>query len=160
MFIWTAKFSRKKAVAAVLCLGVLLCACIIVVSRGGEKKTNEALTCTLNCESEEQRLSLLQQLGWNIQGGPVETLNLVLPSPLDEEYLQYNQLQQKQGLDLLPYAGRSLCRYTYIVTNYPGLEQGVQANLYVCDGTLVAGDIFYGGSGGFVRELVFPEKAD
>ena len=48
-------------------------------------------------------------------------------------------------------------RYTYTVTNDPRCAQGVQANLYVCEGEPVAGDIFCPGADGFQDTLVYPE---
>ena len=53
--------------------------------------------------------------------------------------------------------GKQVSRYTYTVTNYPGRSQGVQANLYVCEGQPVAGDILCAGADGFQDTLVYPE---
>ena len=43
------------------------------------------------------------------------------------------------------------------VTNYPGVPEGVQANLYLCGDTLIGGDIIATGKGGFQRELAYPK---
>ena len=53
-----------------------------------------------------------------------------------------------------------MARYTYAVTNYPGRAEGVQANLYVCEGQPVAGDILCAGADGFQDTLVYPETAE
>ena len=43
------------------------------------------------------------------------------------------------------------------VGNYPGMPEGVQANLYLCGDTLIGGDIIATGKGGFQRELAYPK---
>ena len=47
-------------------------------------------------------------------------------------------------------------RYTYTVTNYPEIPQGVQANLYLCGDTLIGGDVVATGKGGFQHGLTYP----
>ena len=53
--------------------------------------------------------------------------------------------------------GKQLTRYTYPVTNYPDRPEGVQVNLYVCEGLPSAGDVIASGAGGFQAGLAFPE---
>ena len=75
-----------------------------------------------------------------------------------QDYLTYNELQDSQGFDLSACCGKQVARYTYTVTNYPGRPEGVQANLYVCEGQPVAGDILCAGADGFQDTLVYPEQ--
>ena len=75
---------------------------------------------------------------------------------LEEPYLSYNDLQRSQGFDLTRYCGQTLSRYTYVVTNYPDASLPCQADLYVCDGALAAGDIVCTGENGFMAGLAFP----
>lgn len=82
----------------------------------------------------------------------------LLPEKLEEPYLTYNELQDSQGFDLSACCGKQVARYTYTVTNYPGRPEGVQANLYVCEGQPVAGDILCAGADGFQDTLVYPEQ--
>ena len=89
----------------------------------------------------------------------METLQFLLPAELEEPYLTYNELQSAQGFDLSACCGKQVSRYTYTVTNYPGRAEGVQANLYVCQGRPVAGDILCAGADGFQDTLVYPETA-
>ena len=84
----------------------------------------------------------------------METFQFLLPEKLEEPYASYNDLQLSQGFDLRPYCGRQLARYTYTLTNYPDRPEGVQANLYVCDGQIIGGDIFCPGAGGFQEALL------
>ena len=87
--------------------------------------------------TEEQRLAYLESLGWAVDADPVETLDLRLPEQLENEWKDYAQLQSHQDLPFAAFAGQSVRRYTYTVTNYPGIEKGVQINLYVYDQQLI-----------------------
>ena len=148
MLIWTAKFSRKKAVAAVIAMGVVMAALIILMGRMEENTEPPLLT------DNTQRVTYLQSLGWEVKPEPVETLQFLLPDTLAEPYLSYNELQTAQGFDLTPCLGKQVSRYTYTVTNYPDRAEGVQANLYICEDRPVAGDICCPGANGFQEALV------
>ena len=67
-------------------------------------------------------------------------------------------LQKSQGFDLTACCGKQVARYTYAVTNYPGDREGVQVNLYVCEGLAVAGDVCCTGAEGFRNPLAYPEN--
>ena len=153
MMIWTTRFSRKKAVFAVLLLGVVLAA-IILLAGGGDSGRPDTDTPLL---TNEDRVAYLQSLGWEVDPEPVETLLFLLPETLEEPYLSYNELQKEQGFDLTACAGKQVSRYTYTVRNYPGRPDGVQANLYVCENLPAAGDICSPGADGFQAGLAFPE---
>lgn len=107
--------------------------------------------------TEEQRLAFLSDLGWAVTATPVETLDLQLPQPLTADWAKYAQLQNEQNLPFADYSGQSVRRYTYSVTNYPGIPQGVQVNLYVCGDQLIGGDIISLGENGFQTGLGFPK---
>ena len=89
---------------------------------------------------------------------PVETLSLTLPKELEEPYLSYNVLQRAQGFDLEPCCGKTVERCTYTVKNHPS-GKVCQADLYICGGEIVAGDILCTGEGGFIAPLAFPKDA-
>ena len=61
-----------------------------------------------------------------------------------------------QGFDLSTCCGKQLTRFTFTVTNYPDRPNGVQANLYLCEEQLVAGDILCSGENGFQVALTYP----
>ena len=152
MLIVTAKLSKTKlflllAAAAICIAGLLL---LFSPSKGaplGESSPFGGLS------TNESRLELLLSCGLEAAAEPIATLDLQLPSPLDERYTAYNQLQLTQGFDLTPYCGQSLTRYTYAITNYDDSFQGVQANLYLFEDTLVAADLFCAGKNGFIAPL-------
>lgn len=153
MFIVTAKFPRRRLFLAALCLLVLI-ALPFFLSHHGESKDAGAVRVKTN----DERVAYLRSLGWEVTPEPVETLSVTLPDELVEPYLSYNALQLEQGFDLSNFCGRTLSRYTYAVTNYPDRESGCQADIYLCDDAVVAGDIVCTGEGGFMTGLEFPEK--
>ena len=155
MLIFTTRLSKRKAALAVIAAGVLLAAVICLVSwlRGAPAGDLPQVA------DNPQRIAYLQSLGWEVETEPVETLQFLLPDPLAEPYLTYNELQKEQGFDLAACAGKQVARYTYTVTNYPGRPDGVQLNLYVCEDLPVAGDVCCPGAEGFQEGLEFPEGA-
>lgn len=156
MLIWTAKFSRKKAVAAVIAMGIVMAALIILMGRMPPDDSLQPPVLTDNA----QRVAYLQSMGWNVEPEPVETLQFLLPDTLAEPYLTYNKLQTAQGFDLTNCCGKQVSRFTYTVTNYPGRSEGVQANLYICEDRPVAGDVCYPGADGFQEALIRPSSEE
>ena len=154
MVIWTARFSKKAKAIVVLIVLALVAAVVFLTLGGQDSEATPAVKLTTN----EDRVAYLQSLGWTVEAEPVETLQFLLPEELEEPYVTYNQLQMEQGFDLEACCGKQVSRYTYTVTNYPGRAEGVQANLYVCEGQPVAGDILCAGADGFQDTLVYPEQ--
>ena len=154
MFIVSAKFSPRKAIAAVVACGAVLILMILLISslKSRPSPGEELITAA----SEEARAEYLRSLGWEIETSPMETLEFMLPQPLNDSYEEYNTLQKEQGFDLEPYAGMQVKRYSYRVLNYPNYPDDVQADLYLCGDVVIGGDILYCGDSGFVATLVFP----
>lgn len=154
MFMWTARLNKKRAVASVLILGLVLAAVIALAGRSAPPSEETQVPLRTN----EDRVTYLRSWGWEVAAEPVETLQLLLPETLAEPYLTYSDLQDSQGFDFSVCCGKQVERYTYTVTNFPGRESGVQANLYVCEELPAGGDIFCAGADGFQTTLVFPVK--
>ena len=150
MLIWTAKFSRKKAAGAVILMGVVMAALIVLMGRAPEEPEIPLPKLTTN----EERVAYLQSLGWDVEPEPIETLQFLLPAELEEPYRTYNELQLSQGFDLTKCCGKQVNRCTYTVTNYPEQTGVVQANLYICEDIPVAGDICASGARGFQGPLL------
>ena len=151
MMIVTTRLTRKKAVAAVVLLGLVMALAIFLAA--GRDAPEEPVSLTDNAA----RVTYLSSLGWAVEEEPLETLQFLLPDRLEEPYLSYNRLQQDQGLDLSTACGKQVSRFTYAVTNYPSRPEGVQLNLFVCEDKAVAGDVFCPGPEGFQHGLTFPE---
>ena len=151
MFIITTKFSKRRVLAATSVLTLVLA--LIVLPRSCRKETEAP---SIPAETNEQRVAYLVSLGWEVNEQPIETLSVTLGDSLKEPYESYNALQLGQGFDLNRCCGKTLSRYTYVVTNYPDAPLPCQADLYVCDGVVAAGDIVCTGENGFMAPLAFP----
>ena len=153
MFIVTAKVPRRRNVllAALVVLAVLV-SLLWLRSRSSAESAEPAV------RTNEDRVAYLERLGWQVDPEPLEVVRLTLPETLEEPYRSYNGLQAKQGFDLTPYLGKTLERSTYAVTNHPSQPRACQADLYVCDGAVVAGDVVCTGENGFIATLEFPES--
>lgn len=93
--------------------------------------------------SNSQRVAFLTQYGWTVTEEPVEVREIVIPETFGDVYNNYNKIQLEQGFDLTAYQGKSVKRYTYMVTNYPGYEEKecILANLLVDGDNVIGGDI-------------------
>ncbi len=153
MFIWTARLRKKKT----FFVAILVAALVILLaflSAFLHKSTENGVG---RLDTEESRIDYLKDLGWEVSPDPVATLQLLLPDPLTDDYAAYNKLQKQQGFDLEELQGQQVTRYTYTVLNYPDHPDGVQVNLYLCEGIPAAGDIIVTGADGFQSGLAFPE---
>lgn len=105
---------------------------------------------------DKENVDFLKNYGWEVESQSCDKLDIIVPSPFDMVYENYNLLQLDAGLDLSPYMGKSGTRYTYIVTNYPlECKDIVYANVIVIDGKCVGGDIMTIPIDGFIHPLSF-----
>ena len=139
MFICTIKYSRRRLLGVLWLLLLAFLGFLLLRSCGSDR--------TAAAATNEQRVAYLNSLGWQVEPEPVETLSLTLPKELEEPYLSYNVLQRAQGFDLEPCCGKTVERCTYTVKNHPS-GKVCQADLYICGGEIVAGDILCTGEGG------------
>ena len=144
---------RKSLLAAGAAAAVLIIALAVILPGCRPKESAPIVAGT-----EEQRLAFLTGLGWAVDTTPVETLDLQLPDKWEDDWVDYTKLQADQGLPFADFKGQQVRRYTYSVTNYPGIETGVQINLYVWDQQLIGGDLVSLGENGFQAGLVFPKQ--
>lgn len=104
--------------------------------------------------TEEGRKAFLASYGWEVSGDSIEQVDITIPKVLDKVYEGYNNIQKEAGMDLIPYLGKKAVRYTYIVTNHSLSDDGgVRANLLVCEGKVIAGDIMNPSLYGFMLPL-------
>lgn len=93
-------------------------------------------------ETNAEREQYLTSLGWEFNTECTEK-QIIIPQEFNDTYQQYNEIQKAQGFDLEKYRGRTAMVYTYNITNYEGYENRdcIFANLIVCDGVLIGGDV-------------------
>ena len=145
--------TRRRMALMSLALGLVIGSALLLAGCFGGDKEAEIVTASTN----EERVAYLEALGWQVEPQPIETLDLQLPEKLEGEWDAYAKLQKGQGLPFSEFAGQAVKRYTYTVTNYPEIPQGVQANLYLWGDQIIGGDVIFTGQGGFQTDLAFPK---
>ena len=99
----------------------------------------------------------MEGFGWELEQEPYEIVEMVIPEEFDAAMERYNGIQKAQAMDLSAFCGRRCRRYTYVVTNYPGRTDPVQANLLVLDGKIIGGDITLLGEGESIQGFTAPK---
>lgn len=102
-------------------------------------------------KSSADAANFLSQFGWTVDGGNAKSATVVIPAEFDKVFAAYNEIQRAQGLDLSKYKKKELTRYTFVVTNYPGYDGTVYANVLVYRNKVVGGDICSADVSGFVH---------
>ena len=158
MKVWNIRLNKRVAAVAVLVVAAAIVLSVILLGGNGKKENpQEAPQEPVAAETEEQRTAYLQSLGWQLAAGEPEARDITIPAEFDDVYQSYNDLQKEQGFDLSDYKGKQAVRYTYMIANYPDHPDGVQANLLVCDGILIGGDVCSVEMNGFMHGLRMPE---
>lgn len=101
-------------------------------------------------KTAEDAAKFLSQFGWEVNPSDVEEVDVTLPSAFDKILTAYNELQLRQGLNLSKYKNKAVTRYTFTVTNYPGAEGPVLANVLVYRNRVIGGDLCSADMTGFV----------
>ena len=147
MMMMTAKVNIKKLLLALAAVAALIIALISIL--GGAEEKPAVTTMSDN----DNRVAFLQSQGWQVTTSPTESSQVKIPAEMTPVYSRYNDLQKSQGYDLTEYAGKTVMRYVYEVTNYPGSGQPVYATLLVYKNKIIGGDITDTGAKGTVQGL-------
>ena len=153
MMMMTAKVNIKKVLIALIAVVALIIA--LVSLTGGEKEEPTAVT---TMSDNDSRVEFLQSLGWQVTTSPKEASQVKIPTEQSPVYSRYNDLQKSQGYDLTEYAGKTVMRYVYEVSNFPGAEQPVYATLLVYKNKIIGGDITNTAQQGAVQGLKKPTE--
>ena len=162
MFICTLKASNIKFFAAVLsAVAILITLVGITGGRAGNaveaSAAPEAKISFEKVRSNDERRAFLAQFGWEVSPEEIKEVTLKLPAEFDSIMNEYNEIQKTQGLDLSKYKGEEVVRYTYAVTNYPGYDGDVLANIIVCKNRVIGGDVCSADPQGFIGSLYRPD---
>ena len=152
MFIVTAKLNKKRAIAIVLAVALILTAIIILASRR-DRDTTE-----IPAQNAAEIVAYLERLGWQVAPEPIEIQEILIPREFDAVYEAYNTMQIEAGFDLRDHRGRPATRYRWQVLNYPDQTDGVIADVLVADGYIIGGDIQSVNIDGFIHGL-FPNQS-
>ena len=95
-----------------------------------------------------QRIDYFASHGWEVE--EISEAPVTIPSVFTGIYEEYAAMQDRQGLPLRKYAGRSAVLFTYEVKNYSPESKKMLAELLVCDDTAVA-SMVYSEDGGSIK---------
>ncbi|MBE6753018.1 MAG: DUF4830 domain-containing protein [Ruminococcaceae bacterium] len=154
MFVWSFRMSRRELIifGVGLALFVVAIACLLIFPPAAESSSLLVDSgYTLKADTPESRVQFLSQFGWEIETEPLAVKEVIIPVKFDEVYSQYAQLQSRQGFNLQALSGKRAKLWTYKVTNYPGANGAVLANILVKDGVVVGGDISAAAADGFMH---------
>ena len=152
MLVMTAKVNKKK-IAMILAAAAVLIAGLFLLF-GGKEDTQP--TVSVNAGSNDGRVAFLESFGWKVATSPVESGQVRIPADTSEVFDRYNALQKSQGFDLSAYAGKTVMRYVYKLTNYPGATEPVYATLLVYKNQVIGGDVTDTSAKGSIRSFKMP----
>ena len=149
MMFMTAKVDAKKIAIILAALAGVILAVILLFGGDGS-----AQTAAGNLASNDARVEYLKGLGWEVNASPVQSGQVRIPTESTEVYDRYNDLQKAQGFDLTNFAGKTVMRYVYKVTNYPNSTEPVYATLLIYKNQVIGGDITDTAPNGAIRGLL------
>ncbi len=159
MFIYSVR-AQTLRLGVILAVFALLVGVVVLTGEGSTVLASASVgeIDYSGIKTAEDRLSFINRFGIEVAEGSEQSGEFSMPSDFDRVILGYNELQKRQGLDLLKYKNKRVTRYTYLVTNYDS-EGEVYANLFVYRGKIVACDICSADPKGFVLPLTQVDRA-
>lgn len=158
MVIMTAKVSKRKMLLVLLLLVLAAAVLITCLKRADTPDTSQDTAEEIaEVATNEARVAFLEQFGWTVAEEPVQTQKVRVPEDPSEVFLRYNDLQLSQGYDLLSYSGKTLTRYVYQITNYPGTDGVYFATLLVYNDNVVGGDVASRRQNGVMHGFAMPQ---
>lgn len=127
-------FTLRRSTLFALLLTVI---CLVFISSKFTSSTAYLQEGSTNFE----RINYLNSLGCGVQEEYISKKEITIPTEFSDVYIKYNELQKKAGFDLLSFKGAKATVYTYKVTDYKELKNAY-ANLIICNGKIIGGDIF------------------
>ena len=140
MFIKTIKVKKPNLLAAALLVVIVSLLAVVALTA-----YRSARSGGYKLENEQQRQEFLKEMGWEVSGEFDECRQILIPEEFNEVYTSYNDLQKQQGFDLSAYKG------------HEGKDD-VNANLMICDGRLIGGDVSSTELDGFMQGLMNSDK--
>ena len=131
------------AISAVLLIGA---AYIAITGREGDSPVSKSERVPAATVSE--RIDYFASHGWEVE--EIAGKQVTIPDDFSQAYEDYALIQDRQGLPLREYAGKSGQLYVYEVKNYSPESRKMLAELLVCGDTAVA-SMIYSEDGGSLR---------
>ena len=80
---------------------------------------------------------IIREMGYDdVSEKPYEVVEFTIPMEFNNVWNNYNNLLRENGYDLTPFRGKRCKRYTYLIPS-----ENARANIIVCDGEIIGGDI-------------------
>lgn len=142
MFVRSIRLGKRRLLAVcILLLAAVLATAVLPLVMQEDSVSVGLILKGQSVKDNDARIAYLATYGWQVEPEPESIEEVVIPQEFSDVFEKYNAIQLKQGFDLEKQKGQRVKRYTYIVTNYPDEPDYVRANLFVCKGKVVAGDI-------------------
>ena len=132
MISFTAKVTKKRIAAAILCAAAIICIASASVFASGSAPQTDGSTAAL-------REQFLRSFGYECDFSSETEKRTAIPPEFDEVYRKYNELQKSQGYDLSAFSGQTATLWSVPVTNYG--EDNVFASILTIGGRIIGGDI-------------------
>ncbi len=137
MMVMTAKVDIKKILILLAIAAGVILALILLLGGGGDSTP----TAAPSVSSNDGRVAFLKGFGWEVANSPTESSQVRIPAESTEVFDRYNALQKSQGYDLSQYGGKTVMRYVYKVSNFPGATEPVYATLLIYKNQVIGGDV-------------------
>ena len=154
MFMMTTKVNKKNVLLALVAAAALIIGLIMLL--GGE---DAEPTAAPSLATNDGRVQFLKSFGWEVATSPKESGQVRIPEQSTEVFDRYNALQKSQGYDLSQYAGKTVMRYVYKITNFPGATEPVYATLLIYKDQVIGGDVTDTAAKGAIRGFKMPQAA-
>ncbi len=137
----TASFHTAKArIIGICCVVLAVVIGIIMFVFGGKEQPAAQEAISRRVTDNKSRVEFISSFGWKPEEEPCSVGEVLIPAEFDEVLSEYNELQKAAGMDLTPYLGKTVKKYSYAVSDYPGGGEAF-ATIYVYEGTVIAADV-------------------
>ncbi len=153
MLVMTAKLDKKKLAIVIAAVLVLVVGLILLL-----RKPQDSPTAVTDYGSNDARVAFLRSFGWEVTTSPTESGQVKIPEKPSEVFQRYNSLQKSQGYDLSAFAGKTVMRYVYKITNYPGATEPVYATVLIYKNQVIGGDVTDTAKDGVVQGFKMPKQ--
>ena len=139
MFLFSAKNFRFWFSSVIIVLSVIFTAVLLLVRTVNPTRRVSSPQDDLAADCR----AFLASHGWSVAPEPPEITDILIPESFNDVFSSYNLLQISQGYDLTPLQGQTVQKYTFRISEYPGLpkDEHVIANVLMKNGEIVGGDI-------------------
>lgn len=135
----TFKTTKARALSAACIVLAVIIGVLLFIFGGAERQPAQA-ALSRRVTDNKSRVEFISSFGWKPEEEPHSVGEVVVPAEFDSVLTEYNELQKAAGMDLTPYLGKTVKKYTYAISDYPDGGEAF-ATIYVYEGTVIAADV-------------------